>query len=87
MVLWDGQTANHTTPHHTTANQPMARFSHLKMTKAQVVAECRRAFKEDPDSFQGDAIAQRELFNNYADTLCKLGVISSRQYETWVNPF
>ena len=57
------------------------------MTKAEVVAICRQMFKERAEHFKGDAIAQREFFNNYTDALCKDGEITLRQYETWTNPF
>lgn len=58
-----------------------------RMRKADVLAVCREAFKDDPDYFRGDAIAQREYFNNYTDALCRDGFISRHQYETWTNPF
>ena len=58
-----------------------------RMLKADVLAVCREAFKDDPDCFRGDAIAKREYFNNYTDALCKDGFISRHQYETWTNPF
>jgi len=36
---------------------------------------------------RSDIPALREAWNNYTDSLCKGGEISSRQYETWTNPF
>lgn len=59
----------------------------MKLTKAQVVAECRQAFRDDPETFRGDVTAQREYFNNYTDMLCKDRQITVKQYETWTNPF
>ena len=57
------------------------------MTWRQVVANCKEVFKESPSEFRGDSVAKREYFNNYTDMLCKEGVITSKQYETWSNPF
>ena len=34
-----------------------------------------------------DKPAVREAWNNYTDELCKRGKITSRQYESWSNPF
>lgn len=34
-----------------------------------------------------DKVALREAWNNYTDSLCKDGLITERQYETWTNPF
>lgn len=34
-----------------------------------------------------DKPALREAWNNYTDALCKDSRITSRQYETWQNPF
>ena len=36
---------------------------------------------------EGDKVALREAWNNYTDSLCKDGLITERQYETWSNPF
>jgi hypothetical protein len=57
------------------------------LTKAEVVTYCREVFRENPDTFRGDVTAKREFFNNYTDSLCKDRRITSRQYETWGNPF
>lgn len=59
----------------------------MKLTKAEVVSYCRSVFREHPDCYRGDAIAQREFFNDYTDLLCKAQRITTRQYETWDNPF
>ena len=58
-----------------------------KMTKADVVTHCREVFRENPTQFRGDVIAKREFFNDYTDSLCKNGVITDHQYNTWSNPF
>lgn len=31
-----------------------------------------------------DKCAEREAWNNYTDALCKNGIITARQYDTWV---
>ena len=56
------------------------------MTWRQVVDYCKEVFNDNPE-FRDDYVAKREFFNNYTDMLCKDGVITSKQYETWSNPF
>lgn len=34
-----------------------------------------------------DRPARAEAWNNWTDGLCKAGVITQRQYDTWSNPF
>jgi hypothetical protein len=34
-----------------------------------------------------DTVALAEEWNNYTDYLCKTGDITSKQYETWDNPY
>ena len=34
-----------------------------------------------------DSIAKREAWNVYTDSLCKDGIITEHQYNTWANPF
>lgn len=58
-----------------------------KATKKDIVAQCRDVFRAAPEFYRGDYVAQREYFNDYTDYLCKSGVITERQYETWTNPF
>jgi len=36
---------------------------------------------------RGDVIYTRENWNNFTDYLCKNRKISTKQYETWTNPF
>lgn len=43
-------------------------------------------FKNMPET-KGDSIMKREIFNNYTDQLCKDGLISNYQYDSWTNPF
>lgn len=57
------------------------------MTWRQVVNYCKEVFNDNPSEFRGDSVAKREFFNNYTDMLCKDGVITSKQYNTWSNPF
>ena len=57
------------------------------VTWRQVIADCKATFRDSPAVFRGDDIAKREFFNNYTDHLCKCGMITAKQYETWSNPF
>lgn len=34
-----------------------------------------------------DRPALREAWNDFTDDLCKSGVITPKQYDTWLNPF
>jgi hypothetical protein len=36
---------------------------------------------------EDDNVAKCEAWNNYTDALCKERLISSKQYNTWSNPF
>lgn len=56
----------------------------MKTTKAQAIREFREEIL--PLLPKGDKPAMREAWNNWTDALCKDGVISSHQYETWVGP-
>lgn len=62
------------------------------MTKAQALATFRRDVlpavrAEYEQDGRVDAVARREAWNNWTDALCKDRQITSRQYETWDNPF
>ena len=35
----------------------------------------------------GDKIWQRTAWNDFTDSLCKDGMISNYQYDSWTNPF
>ena len=56
-----------------------------KMTKAEALRDFRQLFKTFGK--RGDAIAKREDWNNYTDSLCKEGLITLKQYENWEQPF
>ena len=36
---------------------------------------------------RGDEVAKRTEWNDYTDALCKDGLITSKQYDTWDQPF
>lgn len=63
------------------------------MSKAQALAEFREFHLpeirkiEQANGNGVDEIMRREEWNNYTDMLCKDRRITSRQYETWSNPF
>jgi hypothetical protein len=61
-----------------------------KMTKRQAVADFRESWNEavraNPN-LATDKPARCEAWNNYTDALCKDGLITSRQYSQWTNPF
>ena len=58
-----------------------------KMTKAEALKKFRELYKTLPTALRGDAIAKREDWNNYTDSLCKEGLITLNQYENWDQPF
>lgn len=54
------------------------------MTKAQAL----KIFRDEHNGVvRGDVIYTRENWNNFTDYLCKNGKISTKQYDTWTNPF
>ena len=55
------------------------------MTKAEALRDFRQLFKTFGK--RGHATAKREDWNNYTDALCKEGLITLHQYETWDQPF
>ena len=63
------------------------------MTKAQAIAEFREFIlpsirKSESQYGNGtDETMRREEWNNYTDSLCKDGRITSHQYNTWTGPF
>jgi hypothetical protein len=63
------------------------------MTKVQALAEFREFYLREIRKIEQangngvDEIMRREEWNNYTDALCKDRRITSRQYETWSNPF
>lgn len=58
---------------------------HKPMTKQQAMDEFR--FFGGIESTKGDPIARREAWNNFTDSLRSDGLITLKQYETWVNPY
>lgn len=61
-----------------------------KMTKQDALASFRESWSgllSVEPQWRGDTTAKREAWNNYTDSLCKDGSITSRQYDTWQNPF
>ena len=60
------------------------------MTKAEALKLFRFIYKikaiENGYS-RGDEVAKRTEWNNYTDALCKDGLITSKQYDTWDQPF
>jgi hypothetical protein len=64
--------------------------SMARITKKQVLADFRQTWQEQVavhSSLRGDAVAKREEFNNYVDSLNKSGVVSDAQASNWSNPF
>ena len=57
---------------------PMTKANALKLFRDQLAA-CNFP--------RGDAIMRREEWNNFTDSLCKAKLITSKQYDTWTNPF
>jgi len=55
------------------------------MTKAEAL----KHFKQNilPSIPKNDRPALREEWLVFTDSLCKSGMISNKQYETWDNPF
>jgi hypothetical protein len=61
-----------------------------RVTKAHALA----IFKEEWDNIaeagvfrKDDKLALRESWNNFTDSLCKDGMITEHQYNTWTHPF
>lgn len=58
-------------------------------TKAAALQQFRYNWKVSTKGTQwaDDVVAKREAWNNYTDSLCKEGYITSKQYHNWTNPF
>lgn len=56
-----------------------------KLTKVQAVKMFRELIM--PQIPYGDKIWQRTAWNDFTDSLCKDGMISNYQYDSWTNPF
>jgi|TARA_B100002019_G_C21212390_1_gene570129 hypothetical protein len=62
----------------------------MRHTKAQVLDQFRYNWKVaviSDKSLKGDAIAKREYWNNFVDSLNKEGLVSDYQANNWTNPF
>lgn len=62
----------------------------VRITKKQVLAEFSEIWRDivaGNPSARGDAIAKREAFDNYVDSLNKQKIVSDHQAFTWSNPF
>ena len=57
------------------------------MTKANVLKDFKSVYSDFIIENKHDTVALNEAFFSYADSLCKHGDITQRQYETWSNPF
>ena len=57
------------------------------MTKKQALKEFKLIFKDFLKNNRFDYVAKRETWNNWTDSLCKDGLITSWQYENWDQPF
>ena len=60
------------------------------MTKAEALKLFRFIYKIkaiENGYRRGDEVAKRTEWNDYTDALCKDGLITSKQYDTWDSPF
>lgn len=59
------------------------------MTKKEAVEEFKRDILPHVIERYGknDKPACREAWNNYTDALCKSGLITQYQYNSWLHPF
>ena len=60
------------------------------MTKAEAIKLFRYIYKIKAIQLgyrRGDEVAKRTEWNDYTDALCKDGLITSKQFETWDQPF
>lgn len=53
------------------------------MTKAEAI----QGFREIDNSPRGDKVWRREAWNDYTDYLREAKLITSKQRDTWTNPF
>ena len=62
----------------------------MRHTKTQVLDQFRYNWKvliKQQPQWKGDAIAKRESWNNFVDSLNKEGLVSDNQANNWTNPF
>jgi len=60
------------------------------MTKAEALKLFRFIYKIkaiENGYRRGDEVSKRTEWNDYTDALCKDGLITSKQYDTWDQPF
>lgn len=57
------------------------------MTKQEAVQLFKNEYSEQLGKWENDKTAKITAWNNYTDILCKDGLISTKQYDTWKNPF
>jgi hypothetical protein len=62
----------------------MTKKQALATFRAEVLPGVRAAYERDG---RADTVARREAWNNWTDALCKDRQITSRQYDSWDNPF
>ena len=51
--------------------------------KEHILPFVRESYEQDG---RADWVARREAWNNWTDSLCKDGQITSHQYNTWLHP-
>tara|TARA_Y100001951_G_C11198349_1_gene215637 strand:- start:540 stop:716 length:177 start_codon:yes stop_codon:yes gene_type:complete len=56
-------------------------------TKKEVLKTFKELHQEWLKENRFDYVAKREAWNNWTDSLCKDGKITSWQYENWSQPF
>jgi hypothetical protein len=54
-----------------------------KITKAQALKDFRSLYNGP----KGDTVMRSQAWNDYTDSLCRDRLITSKQYNTWTNPF
>lgn len=64
----------------------------VRLTKREAVSIFKEQLRERVASGHwtyraGDVPAHRKAWNNFTDSLCKDGIITEKQYETWTNPY
>ena len=62
----------------------------MRLTKKQALAIFKGELMDNERFYNfivNDKVALRESWNNYTDSLCKDGLITERQYNTWTQPF
>ena len=60
------------------------------MTKREAIKLFRYIYKIKAERLgyrKGDEVAKRTEWNDYTDALCKDCLITSKQYDTWYQPF